>query len=94
MIEADVEDYARKEIAKAGGKIRKVKWIGRRAAPDDFVLLPGVGRGIWVEFKKPGEKPTAAQLEEHRILRKYGERVEVIDSIAAVDSLLAEVRCF
>lgn len=91
MLESDVEGYLVQEVRKAGGECRKLKWIGRNGAPDRRVLLPGLG-GLYVELKKPGEKPRPNQLREHALLRRYGERVEVIDSFSSVDVLLAEER--
>lgn len=44
---------------------------------------------IWVELKAPGKNPTAAQLREHERMRRMGQRVEVIDSIEAVEALLS-----
>lgn len=46
---------------------------------------------IWVELKATGVAPEAHQLREHERLQSMGQRVEVIDSIAAVDKLLGLV---
>jgi len=46
--------------------------------PLDFVFTDQV---IWVEFKRPGATPSAAQLAWHGAERARGARVEVIDSI-------------
>ena len=90
--ERDIEDYLVTRVKQRGGTVRKVKWIGRRGAPDRFVIIPQrVGTGgwsVWVELKAPGRKPTAGQLAEHRELECMGQRVEVIDSIEGVDRLL------
>ena len=40
MLERDVEDYLVKRVKAMGGEVRKVKWIGRRGAPDRLVMLP------------------------------------------------------
>lgn len=40
MRERDIENYLVKRVQELGGEIRKVKWIGRRGAPDRFVMLP------------------------------------------------------
>lgn len=40
MKERDIEAYLVKRVQQLGGEIRKVKWIGRRGAPDRFVMLP------------------------------------------------------
>ncbi len=36
--------------------------------------------GAWIEFKRPGKKPTAAQLKKHRELRELGYAVEWFDN--------------
>ncbi|MEY2655319.1 MAG: hypothetical protein RLZZ524_2347 [Pseudomonadota bacterium] len=81
-----------------GGEVRKVKWIGRRGAPDR-VLLMGYrrvnrdgfteeGNTTWIELKAPGVKPEPYQLREHARMRRMGQRVVVIDSIEGVEELL------
>lgn len=40
MIERDIENYLVKRVKQLGGEVRKVKWIGRRHAPDRLVMLP------------------------------------------------------
>lgn len=42
-------------------------------------MLPG-GEIIFVECKRPEEKPRQGQLREYERLRKLGFRVEVLDS--------------
>jgi hypothetical protein len=71
-----------------GGEVRKVQWIGRRGAPDRFVMLP-TGACHWVELKAPGKVAEPHQLREHVRMAAMGQRVEVIDSLAGVEGLLA-----
>lgn len=40
MLEATVEDHLVERVKEIGGEVRKVKWIGRRHAPDRVVMLP------------------------------------------------------
>lgn len=87
MRERDIEDYLARRVKAMGGEIRKVAWIGRANAPDRLVMLPG-RRATWVELKAPGKKPTAQQVREHNRMRRMGELVEVVDSLAGVESLL------
>jgi hypothetical protein len=105
MRERDIEDYLVKRVNAMGGEVRKVKWIGRRGAPDRLVMLPirrvERDRGtsyiigtvpsatVWVELKAPGEKPKPHQAREHERMRKMGQRVEVIDSLEGVEELLS-----
>lgn len=99
MRESEIEKYLVNRVVQLGGEVRKVKWIGRRGAPDRLVMLPmretmdghmhRQARTIWVELKAPGEKPEPHQLREHERMRRMGQRVEVIDSIEGVEELLA-----
>jgi hypothetical protein len=102
--ERDIEAHLVKRVEELGGEVRKVKWGGRRGAPDRLVMLPfhaeRVGRSsacrtVWVELKAPGKKATfpddereRAQHREHERMRKMGQCVVVIDSIEGVEELL------
>ena len=94
MLERVVEAHLCKRVREMGGEVRKVQWIGRHSAPDRLVMLPTDGsiwkgtNTIWVELKRPGQKANPAQLREHSRMRAFGQRVEVIDSIDAVEALL------
>ncbi len=87
MRERDIEEYLVKRVQAMGGEVRKAEWIGRRGAPDRRVMLPG-RPPVWVELKAPGVKPEAHQIREHNRMRRLGELVEVVDSLAAVEGLL------
>lgn len=103
MRESEVEKYLVKVVESMGGECRKVKWIGRRGAPDRVVMLPlkgpsiyvgdtiwYVGDTIWIELKAPGKKPTKTQLREHARMRKLGQQFYVLDSIGAIDRWAAQ----
>ncbi len=85
MRESAIEKYLVRRVKEWGGEIRKVEWIGRRGAPDRWVMLPW--RIFWVELKAPGEKLDPHQAREHKKMKKYGEDVIVIDSFEDVDAL-------
>lgn len=71
-------DFVR--MAKAYGWVtRKMNGRGNRSWPDRLVLL-GEGRLLFVEFKRPGEKPTVGQEENHKMLRALGIEVLVATS--------------
>lgn len=93
MRESDVEAHLIESVRAMGGEVRKVKWIGRRGAPDRFVMLPASPaqprRCLWVELKAPGAKPEPHQRREHERMRAMGERVEVVDSYERVAEVLA-----
>lgn len=40
MKERDIEAHLVERVRELGGEIRKVKWVGRRGAPDRVVMLP------------------------------------------------------
>lgn len=96
MRESDIEAHLVKRVQELGGEVRKVRWVGRRGAPDRLVMLPMRYSGIhgdypttiWVELKAPGEKAKPHQVREHERMRKMGQRVEVIDSIEGVEGIL------
>lgn len=88
MLERDIEQYLTTRVHALGGEVRKVKWIGRRHAPDRLLLLPD-RRAFWVECKAPGAKPRPGQVREHERMRRFGERVEVVDSLERVNEVLS-----
>ena len=87
MRERDIEDALVRRATEIGGEVRKVRWIGRRGAPDRVVMLPG-GRLYWVELKRPGQKAEPHQAREHERMRGMGQRVLIIDSFAGIEALL------
>lgn len=86
MKERDIEKYLVRRVRELAGECRKLRWIGHNGAPDRIVMLP-TRPAIWVELKAPGKKPTAAQLREHKRMRKMRQLVLVIDSFEGVDEL-------
>lgn len=90
MKESEIETYFVKVVKSMGGEVRKLKWIGRRNAPDRVAMLPCrteafVGDTFWVELKATGKGPTAAQVREHQRMRKRGQQVYVFNSIGGID---------
>lgn len=97
MRESKIEAYLVKRVKAMGGEVRKVQWIGRRGAPDRLVMLPKTGYDIewgdsptiWIELKATGKKAEPHQVREHTRMRRMGQRVEVVDSLARVDEVLS-----
>lgn len=87
MKERDIESYLHARVEALGGTHRRVKWLGRAGAPDDRIMLAVWPGCCWVECKRPGQKPTAAQAREHERMRALGEKVYVVASIEDVDAL-------
>ena len=89
------EKIIEKELAARaramGGIAPKFTSPGFDGMPDRLALLPG-GRMGFVELKAPGKKSRALQLSRHRLLRRLGFKVYVIDGIEQIDSVLEGIR--
>jgi len=85
MLESAIERAFVARVKSLGGMAEKFTSPGRRSVPDRLVTLPG-GVIIFVELKRPGGKPTVAQLRDHERRRALGCDVRVIDSLEAVDA--------
>jgi len=88
--ESTLENRFRKAVKDRGGIAWKFVSPGESGVPDRIVLLPN-GRHVFVELKKPGEKPTPLQLWQHDRLRRWGHAVHVIDSTAGIEAFVKEV---
>ena len=86
MLEKKIEERLRKRAKEAGGLA--IKWVSpsMSGVPDRIVFLPG-GKIIFVELKRPGEKPTPLQNRIIEILRGLGADVRVVDSMEKVDEI-------
>ena len=73
-----------------GGIALKFTSPGFVGMPDRLVLLPH-GRMGFVELKAPGKKPRALQLARHRLLRRLGYKVYVIDGLEQIAVVLNEI---
>ena len=90
MREKDIEKELAAKTKTMGGIAPKFTSPGFDGMPDRLVLLPG-GRMGFVELKAPGRKPRPLQLVRHRLLRRLGFKVYVIDEINQIDSVLEEI---
>lgn len=88
ILEKDIEDpvvlYYKKLYKQLhpmkGALVRKMNGQGYRSWSDRLFLGPW-GRILWVEFKKPGEKPTELQLIHHQDMKNMGHQVLVVDNV-------------
>ena len=64
MLESDIEGKASTYAENIGYISLKVRVTGQRGWPD-HLFINRHGYHLWIEFKKPGEKPS--KLQEHRI---------------------------
>ena len=87
LSEADLQKACVREARAAGWLARRYSGTGRRSYPDYFFARRGAC--VWVEFKRLGNQPTELQRLEHDEMRRYGLRVEVIDSRDGFKALLA-----
>ncbi|HLK85409.1 MAG TPA: hypothetical protein VKT27_02805 [Candidatus Binataceae bacterium] len=88
-LERDIERSAVAAMRKRGISAPKFVSPGRRSAPDRLVL-PGNGLCLFLEFKRPGEKPTPLQELEHKRLREAGYTVGVPTSTEEAMSIIEE----
>ena len=54
---------------------------GAEEGTPDLLVVMDRGRSLWVEVKRPGERPTEIQAQRHRELRSLGHAVVVATSV-------------
>ena len=91
MREKCIEQMLVKGIKVMGGIAPKFISPGFDGMPDRIVLLPN-GHMAFVEVKAPGEKPRPIQIARHRLLRKLGFKVYVLDDEQQIGGILDEIR--
>ncbi len=79
-LEKEIEGKSCRYGKSIGWEMQKFTSPARRSVPDRM-CLHDFGTIIFIEFKRPGEKATAAQKKEHRKLRARGFEVYVIDNV-------------
>lgn len=86
MIESPLEEWACGLAADNGWLVRKLKWIGRRNAPDRLFVKQG--RVVFIEFKRPGATARPTQGRELDRLLSAGAEAYVVDNpLRALDIL-------
>lgn len=86
LLEQDIEKPAVKYAESRGWKVRKVRWLCRRGAPDRFFVRRG--RIIFIEFKAPDEPLDTHQQIEIAELRLEGIEVFVVDNLRSAYEIL------
>ncbi len=80
------------DAAKArGGLALKFMSPGFDGVPDRIVLMPG-GHMAFVEVKAPGKVPRPLQTARHKLLKRLGFRVFVLDDPAQIGGILDEIQ--
>ena len=90
MREKIIEEKLIKAVQQNGGVCWKFTSPGTAGVPDRIVLMPG-GRIAFVEVKAPGEKPRPLQLSRHKLLRRLGFLVYVLDACEDIDKIIIDV---
>lgn len=88
--EKEIEQKLVKEVKKHGGICPKFVSPGFAGMPDRLILLSN-GAFAFAELKAPREKPRPLQLSRHRLLRKLGFKVYVIDGIDRIQKIIDEM---
>ena len=91
MREKTIEQKLVTAVKKHGGICPKFVSPGFDGMPDRILLLPH-GRFAFVEVKAPGEKPRPLQLARHRLLRRLGFFVYVLDSEEQIGGIIDAVQ--
>ena len=91
MREKNVESAFIDAVKGQGGLALKLVSPGFNGMPDRLVIFPG-GIIAFVEVKAPGKKPGALQLSRHRLLKRLGFRVYILDNIDDIGGMIDEIR--
>lgn len=90
MREKEIEEKLRLSVKAHGGIALKFTSPGFDGMPDRLILLPN-GKMAFAELKSPGKKPRPLQLARHRLLRRLGFKVYVIDSTEQIGGVIDEI---
>ena len=90
MREKEIEQKLIEKVKRHGGLC--LKWVSPSFAgvPDRLIFLPH-GKFAMAELKAPGEVPRALQVSRHKLFRKLGFQVFVIDGEEKIEEMLKEV---
>ena len=91
MREKQVEQKLVRAVKARGGICPKFVSPGFGGMPDRIVLLPGRHFGF-VEIKAPGEVPRPLQVSRHRLMKKLGFQVYVLDDPEKIGGILDEIQ--
>ena len=90
MREKIIEEKFTKAVKQKGGVCWKFTSPGTAGVPDRIVLMPK-GHIAFVEVKAPTQKPRPRQLSRHKLLRRLGFQVYVLDTLEDIDKFIKEV---
>ncbi len=87
--ERSIENYLSRKVRELGGLCWKFVSPGRSGVPDRVVIFKGYA--IFVELKRPKQKPRELQQIRMGELREAGAWVEVVSSKSEADTFLAKL---
>lgn len=90
MREKQIEEKLRLSVKAHGGIALKFTSPGFDGMPDRLLLFPK-GKIAFAELKAPGEKPRPLQLSRHKLLRRLGFKVYVVDSTEQIGGVIDEI---
>ena len=91
MLEKTIEHKLAVTVKKHGGIAVKFVSPNYDGMPDRLVLLPD-GVCAFVEVKAPNKKPRPLQKARHRLLKKLGFKVYVLDDAEQIGGIIDEIR--
>ena len=91
MKEKIIEQKFRMAVRAAGGVAVQFVSPGLDGMPDRLALLPG-GKMAFVEVKAPGKNPRPLQQARHRMLRRLGFQVYVMDDEKQIGGIIDEIQ--
>ena len=91
MREREIERKLVSAVKSRGGICPKFVSPGFDGMPDRVVLLPH-GKMGFVEVKRPGEQPRPLQKARHKILRRLGFLVFVLDGEEQIGGMIDEIQ--
>ena len=91
MREKLIESKLVAEVKKRGGICPKWVCPSFDGMPDRLILLPH-GKFAFAEIKAPNKKPRALQVARHKMLRKFGFKVYVIDNEEQIGGIIDEIQ--
>ena len=86
-LEADIEKGVCEWARGNGILCYKFSSPGHRSVPDRMFILPD-GEVLFIEFKREGKQPSAAQAKEIAKLLRWKQKVFVVDNIEAGKTIL------
>lgn len=87
MLESAIQSKIKRQLEKNGWLVVKIITCTKNGWPD-LQAHKAPGKTIFIEAKRPGQKPTDLQLYRHEQLRKQGFVVIVATSVNDVKNVI------